>query len=410
MGLSKYKRVVGEDVISNIKQKAKRLNKKHVVFINSTYQGGGVAEMLNSLIPLFNDVGVKVGWRILHGNQDFFGVTKKFHNSLQGEAINLSQRKKDLYYRNNRRFSKFSHFDHDLVVVHDPQPLAMVDFYDQVIGSGRNAVKQPWIFRLHIDVSKPYKPTWNYLSKFMKKYDGIIVSKEDYVNPSLRKPHHIIHPCIDPLAMKNRDLKPHRRDFYLKKFGISKRKPIITQISRFDKWKDPLGVLKVFELVRKKRDCQLVLLGSLASDDPEGQVIYDQVQKQVAKSKYAKDIKVILVNSDVLVNVLQRESSVVIQKSTREGFGLTVSEALWKETPVVSSKVGGIPLQIRHGENGFLHKPKDYKGFANSILELLSDKGMCVRFGKHGKEFVRKNYLITRLMEDYLDLFDEYLL
>lgn len=399
VNLKDYEKIVGPKIIKEIRNTAKKLNSKRIVMVNSTYQGGGVAELLNTLVVLFNEVGVDVGWRILHGTPYFFSVTKKFHNALQGDKINLSEKKKKIYYETNKRFSTFTHITHDLVVIHDPQPLPLIDFYKK---------KQPWIWRCHIDISNSNIELWNFLKKYIKKYDHFVVSKEDY-KKNLSIKQSIIHPAIDPLSAKNRPMPKKLINKYLEKYNINKNKPIISQISRFDKWKDPIGVLKVFELVRKKINCQLILLGSLATDDPEGQIIFEEMEKEVVKSKHKKDIKLILIQDDILVNCIQRASTVVLQKSTKEGFALTVAEALYKETPVVASQVGGIPLQIIHGENGFLHPPKDYEGHSESIVKILKDKKLERRLGKHGKEYITKNFLITRLMLDWLKMFEEYL-
>ena len=402
LNLKNYRKVVGKEVIDSIYKKAEKFSGRHILCINSTCQGGGVAEILNSIALLFNEIGIDFEWKLLHGNPDFFIVTKKFHNALQGEKINLSQKKKKIYYEANKKFSRFTHINHDLdlVIIHDPQPLPLIDFYKKI---------QPWIFRCHIDLSNPNSEVWNYLKGFIEKYDHMIISREDYKRDDLKIPQSIIPPAIDPLSIKNREISKKTIEKYLTKFGINQDKPIISQISRFDKWKDPIGVLKVFNLVRKKANCQLVLLGSLAPDDPEGQKIFEKVGKTVEKSKYKKDIKVLLVNSDILVNSLQRASSVIIQKSIREGFGLVVSEALYKGTPVVASNVGGIPLQVIDGFNGFLHEPNDFKGFSESIIKILKDEKLRRELGKNGKEHVKKNFLITRLMLDWLDLFEKYL-
>jgi len=397
--LNDYRKIVGDDVVKEIKQKAKKFSKKHILCVNSTYQGGGVAELLNALVILFNDVGLDMGWRILHGTPYFFNVTKKFHNALQGDKINLSTEKKRIYYETNRRFSTFTHINHDLVIVHDPQPLPLIDFYEKT---------QPWIWRCHIDLSAANPELWKYLKKFIKKYDRLVISKEDY-KKNISVPQTVIHPAIDPLSEKNRPLPKKFINKYLAKYGIKRDLPVISQISRFDKWKDPLGVIEVFEKVREKKRCRLVLLGSLATDDPEGHIMFKKIEERVLASERKKDIKLILVDDNILVNCLQRASSVIMQKSLKEGFALTVSEALYKETPVVASDVGGIPLQVINGENGFLRDPDDHEGFVDDIVRLLNDEKLRNKMGKHGKEYIKKNFLITRLMLDWLDLFDEYL-
>lgn len=260
--LKLYKPIVGEELINKIYEKAEKLLNKHIVCISSTYQGGGVAEILNSTVILFNRIGIDFGWRILHGSHDFFTITKKFHNALQGEKINLSEKKKKIYCETNKIFSEFTHIEkhHDLVIVHDPQPLPLIDFYKK---------QQPWIFRCHIDLTNPNPEIWNYLKKFIQKYDYFVVSMEKYKKPDLNIPQSVIFPAIDPLSTKNVKLREKTVDRYLQKFDINPDIPIISQISRFDKWKDHLGVIKIFKSVRRQVKCQLVLLGSLAADDPE---------------------------------------------------------------------------------------------------------------------------------------------
>jgi len=393
-GIENYRKIVGDTVIDVIYEKAEKLSKKHIVNISSTYQGGGVAELLNSLVILFNEAGIDMGWRILHGSPDFFTVTKKFHNALQGGAINLSNKKKKLYVETNGRFSLFTHIDHDLVIVHDPQPLPLIGFYEK---------NQPWIFRCHVDLFNPNPVIWNYLKGFINRYDHFVVSKTEY-KKNLDIPQTIIPPAIDPLSVKNKKTSGKAIDKCLSKYGIDRSKPIVSQISRFDKWKDPLGVVKVFEQVREKKNCQLVLLGNFAFDDPEGQKVFEKLEERVAKSRYKNDIKLLVIENSFLVNCLQRASSVVLQKSKREGFGLTVTEALYKGTPVVASKVGGIPMQVIDGFNGFLHKPMETRCFSRSILKLLNDERLRQQFGRNAKEHVKKNFLITRLMLDWLDL------
>ena len=393
--LASYARIVGKAELDRIHAEAEKLSEKHILCINSTYQGGGVAEILNSMVPLFDQVGIDFGWRILHGTPDFFTITKKFHNALQGSKINFSQRKKDIYYETNRRFSTFTHIDHDLVIIHDPQPLPLISFYKK---------NQPWIFRCHIDISEPNREVWDYLRGLIQKYDHFVVSLPKYQKKDLNIPQSVIHPAIDPLTAKNKPVSETKISKYLNKFGIDMKKPIISQVSRFDPWKDPIGVVKIFERVKKRMDCQLVLLGQFAIDDPEGQKVLQSLEKKVDKSSFKEDIILLIVDNAFLVNCLQRASSVVLQKSLREGFGLTVSEALYKGTPVVASKVGGIPIQVIDGINGFLHSPHDLKGFSDSVIKLLKDEKLRTAMGKAGKEHVKKNFLITRLMLDWLYL------
>lgn len=393
--LEDYKEIVGDEVISRIYRKARALYEKHILHINSTYQGGGVAEMLSALVPLSNMVGIDVGWRILHGNPDFFAITKKFHNALQGERINLTERKRTVYTQTNESFSVYTHIDHDCVIIHDPQPLPLIKFYKK---------KQPWIWRCHVDLTNPNEELWEFLKHFILRYDIVIISSEKYKREDLPVEQRVIYPAIDPLSPKNIEISERDISKYLKKFDIPTDKPLITQIARFDKWKDPEGVLEVFKLVRKEVDCRLVLCGSMAADDPEGFLVYEKIKRKAKQLIENKDVILTTSENTILVNALHRISAVIIQKSIKEGFGLSVTEALWKGKSVVASNVGGIPLQIKDGENGFLVEPYDTEGFADRIIKILRDPEIAQKFGDRGRETVRKNFLITRLLLDYLDL------
>jgi trehalose synthase len=393
--LDKYQEIVGDSVVEKIRAEASSLSEKKMVHINSTYQGGGVAEILNSLIILLNDVGIETDWRILHGTLDFFTITKKFHNALQGDRINLSEKKKEIYYINNVNNAIFSHINHDFVVVHDPQPLPIITCYKK---------RQPWVWRCHIDISTPNREVWNYLKMFILKYDAMIISMEKFKPrdiPDRFIPQYIIRPSIDPLILKNRDIPSSTVSKYFTKYGIEQKKPIITQISRFDKWKDPEGMIKIFKLIKKKVDCELILAGSMATDDPEGQEIFENLEKLV---EHEKDIRLIINAPDILINALQRTSAVIVQKSIKEGFAITVSEALWKGTPVVTSNVGGIPSQVIDGKNGFLLEPRDYAGFAEKIAYLVKHPAIAKKMGESGREHVKNNFLITRHLLDYIRL------
>ncbi|MDD5100604.1 MAG: glycosyltransferase [Syntrophales bacterium] len=396
--IDEYRSIVGDKVISDIMKMAKNLYGLRVLHINSTYYGGGVAEMLYSLIPLLNDVGVSVDWRILRGTPEFFTITKKFHNAIQGDPINLSDIKKTIYIQNNQDFASYCQIDADCVIVHDPQPLPLIRFYKR---------KQPWIWRCHVDLSRPNPQLWDYLKGFILRYDRVIVSDSGYMKEDLPMEYSVIHPAIDPLSPKNKEISKDLIGRILKKHGVPTDKPILTQISRFDKWKDPANVIEMFKLVKAKIDCRLVLCGSMAADDPEGILIYQKIL-QKANSHIAKnDVILLTVEDNILVNALQRISSVVIQKSIREGFGLTVTEALWKEKPVIASNVGGIPLQMVDGETGYLIDPSDIKTGAARIISILENPADAKRLGANGREMVLKKFLITRHLYDDLKMLND---
>ena len=398
--LDSYRDIVGDDVYYDIYCKMRRLYRKHMIHINSTYTGGGVAEILSSLVPLMNDIGLEAGWRTVHGNIDFYGVTKKFHNALQGQDINFSAMKKQLFVQVNRQFSTYTHIDsHDFVLIHDPQPLPLITFYKK---------QQPWIWRCHIDLSAPNPELWQYLKQFILRYDLIIVSSEKYLSPDLPMDYRVIQPSIDPLTHKNKPISGAVIAQTLAKHDIPADKPLITQISRFDKWKDPVGVIEVFKRVRNDVDCRLVLCGNMATDDPEGLEIFEDIKRLAKKEIENRDVILVTVESNILVNALQRASAVIIQKSLREGFGLTVTEGLWKEKPVIASNVGGIPLQIEDGVNGFLCDPHDTDAFARRVVEILRDPDIGRDLGRQGKKTVREKFLTTRSLMDYLDLLGDF--
>lgn len=395
LSLDDFRGIVPDKRIAEIYAKARRLYGKHIVHINATYQGGGVAEILYSLVILMNDVGINTGWRILHGSQEFFEITKQFHNALQGADLNLSERKKDLYLQVNDTFSRFTHLDHDCVIVHDPQPLSMIRAYRK---------RQPWIWRCHIDLTNPHKELWDFLKGYLLKYDQIIMSSEKYFKDDLPVDQRLMFPAINPLSPKNRDITEQTMLEYIKKAGIPTDKPVITQVSRLDPWKDPLGVIEVFKRVKEKVDCRLVFCYNVASDDPEGLRMYNKVYNKANKLTKTGDILFVVGNQELLVNSIQKYSSVVIQKSIREGFCLSVTEALWKRTPVVASNVGGLPIQIQDGKNGFLLKPDDTDGFAERIIYILKHPKEAKKLGDKARETVRRKFLITRLLSDYLDM------
>ena len=393
--LEDHRPIVGDDVISGIYRKAASLRGKRVLHVNSTYQSGGVAEMILSLVPLMNNVGIDTRWNILNGDGEFFAITKNFHNALQGQAVAFSDEEKDLYLQTNEAFSGQMAIDHDLVVIHDPQPLPLIRFYRKT---------QPWVWRCHVDLSNPNPALWEFLKGFVLDYDRMVISHEHYRRRGMPMEQWICRPAIDPLSEKNRDLSEAETAALLAKYGVPTDKPLVTQISRFDKWKDPLGVVEVFSEVKRHVDCRLVLCGSMAPDDPEGWAIYRQVEDAARPLIDAGDVILITAEDHLLVNALQRASAVILQKSLREGFGLTVTEGLWKGRPVIASRVGGIPLQIEDGVTGFLLDPTDVEGFAWRVRQVLENPDLGERLGRAGKEHVRQHFLITRLLSDYLDM------
>ena len=388
--LKKFTQIVGFDYINNLIKESKPLYDKKIVHVNSTLYGGGVVEILNDLVIMMNELGIDTEWHQIKGSPEFFTTTKIIHNALQGAKKGLSSKRKRIYHEVNRRNSIFNHLeDTDCVIIHDPQPLPIIDYYKK---------RQPWIWRCHIDLSARDERVWKFLQKFINKYDAMIVSMDKY-KQMVNLPQEIIMPSINPFSDKNKELSEKRINHYLKKYGIERDKPIITQISRFDRWKDPIGVVNAFKFIKKKFDCKLVLLGNMAQDDPEGQVIYQELMKHVENEP---DIVVSTAESSLLVNTLQTISKVVIQKSIKEGFALTVSEALWKGTPVVGGNVGGIPLQIIDGKTGYL--VNSVEECADRVLKLLNNPNLAEKIGNAGKEHVKKNFLMTRHLRNYVEL------
>ena len=393
--LSDYTKVAGKDVIEKIRKSAEPLDGKHLVHINATSSGGGVAEILNTLVFLMNDVGIDTGWRTIVGAQSFFKITKAIHNSLQGAKWNFNEKRMNIFLEYCERNSLINHIkDHDMVVIHDPQPLAMINHYEK---------KTKWIWRCHIDLSNPHESTLNRLLPFIRKYDGVIVSTDKFKIKGIDVPQFLIPPSIDPLSRKNSKMSHAKAKKLLGKKGIDLDKPVLTQISRFDPWKGIGGVIKMYEKIRQKEDCQLVLMGDMATDDPQGPIIYHKVREV---SKLIPGITTITERNDLLVNALQQESAVVYQNSVKEGFALTVSEAMWKGTPVIGTNVGGIPLQIIDGKTGFIIN--GVKQGVEKTLNILKNPEIKDKIGKQAKEHVRKNFLITRHLQDYVDLMNAY--
>jgi trehalose synthase len=387
-----YAPIVGQATVDELYLLAGRLEGKHIQNINSTPVGGGVAEILTRMIPLLTQLGVQARWDVIKGNEKFFTITKKFHNGLHGVPVEVGKDEYNAFLEVNRENASVMDFG-DIVFVHDPQPVALVERRKDL---GRN-----WIWRCHIDFSKPNPEIWTFLQQFIEQYDTAVFSAPAFAR-RLAIPQVLISPSIDPLSEKNKDLPEDFIDSVFSRFGIDRSRPVVTQISRFDYLKDPLGVIKAYKIAKRHVDLQLVLAGGGATDDPEGPVIMKQVKEEADKDK---DILVLFLPpaSDLEINALQRGSTVMLQKSLKEGFGLTVSEALWKGKPTIASAVGGIPLQIAHKYSGILTHSID--GTAYWIKQLIHEPQYAQRLGVNGKEHIKNNFLITRHIEDYLLLF-----
>lgn len=387
-----YEPFIGSDAVARIREKAEPLQGFHVAHVNSTYYGGGVAMILDSLTPLMISVGIKTGWRTIQGAPDFFGITKRMHNALQGGDFNLTEMKMQIYedviYKNAVR----NHLEHhDFVIIHDPQPLPMIMHYER---------RGAWIWRCHIDLSNASKELWNYLLPFIEKYDAVIFSIKEY-GQDLETPQLFFLPAIDPFSITNKELTEGEVRERLNHYGIPTDLPLVVQISRFDRWKDPEGVIRAYKLASREVECSLVLLGNVATDDPEGPEVY-----QSLLSFQSERIRILSHEDTALVNALQRRAAVVLQKSIREGFGLTVAEAMWKGTPVIGGNVGGIRYQIEDGVNGFL--VSSVEEAAERIVQLIKDEKLRKQMGERARETVRKRFLLTRLLEQYLDMFNSF--
>lgn len=417
--LADYKSLIGQEVVDEIKEMGERLKGVRVVHVNSTKVGGGIVEILENLIPLLRESGVDAEWVTIHGDNEFFRVTKSVHNALHGAPIAVKLDMLNHYLKvNEQNATEMEEIfnEADFVVVHDPQPAAMIKYFPKRKGK--------WIWRCHIDVSTPNPQVWDFLKEFITLYDAAVFHVDKFAKRDLLIRQFVIPPSIDPLSPKNGDMAPEEVVKFLEKHGLNLEKPLISQIGRFDRLKDPEGVVRMYQLLKHPEgivefgrflrggdlfdvtrlvsdgiDCQLLLAGGFAADDPEGQEVYRSVVRQTGRDR---DIHILLLppHADLDINAMQKGSSVVLQKSLKEGFGLTVSEALWKKTPVVGGNTGGIPLQVINGVTGFL---------VNSIEEatarmrfLLKNPDKAREMGQAGREHVRKNFIITRQVRDHL--------
>ncbi|XSG83022.1 MAG: glycosyltransferase [Methyloligella sp. ZOD6] len=382
-----YEALIGPESVERILRKAKALSDLNISHINSTYYGGGVAQILSSLTLMMNAAGIQTGWRVIEGRPDFFSTTKKMHNALQGDEIFLTGLKKKIYEEVAFENAARIHLDHDVVIVHDPQPLPIIRHYRK---------HSPWIWRCHLDMTNPNPEVWQYLLPFIERYDAVVMSLPEYAQ-KITTPQRFIMPAINPFSSVNEEMDEAEIDERLAHYDIPTDLPLVVQVSRFDKWKDPEGVIEAFKIARKEIDATLVLVGNVATDDPEGQQVFESLCE-------CEDERILVLSAQdtALVNALQRRAAVVLQKSLREGFGLTVSEAMWKGTPVIGGNVGGIRYQIADGENGYL--VDNIEEAAARIVALVQDEALRRRLGEAARETVRQKFLLTRLFEEWLDL------
>jgi trehalose synthase len=388
--LDDYAPIVGQDVIDELYLLAERLKGKVVSNINSTSVGGGVAEILTRMIPIMKQLGVDIRWDVIKGNEKFFKITKDIHNALHGVNVDISDDDWSYFLDVNRENAEGLDLTGDIIFVHDPQPIALVEKKD----------KNKWIWRCHIDCTEPKINIMNRMKYFIDQYDSSVFSAPQFARPEIGIKKVLISPSIDPLSEKNRELPEGTVDAIAERFDIDRDRPIIAQVSRFDKLKDPAGVIEVYKRVKRYIDCQLVLAGGGATDDPEGLKVLKTIKSVAQKDP---DIHVIFQSSDIEINAIQRMSNVILQKSIREGFGLTVTEAMWKAKPVIASAVGGIPIQINHKYSGIL--TYSIAGTEYYLRELLNNPEYAKTIGLNGREHVKNNFLITRHIRDYLLLF-----
>jgi trehalose synthase len=391
--LKDYEPIVGRPELDELYFLAQKLQGKTVKMVNSTALGGGVAELLNSLVPILNELGIRAKWEVISGKSDFFDVTKAIHNALQGAARGLTEKDKQVFSANNEENRRGLKFDEDFVVIHDPQPVELVASKPESHGK--------WIWRCHIDLSNPNPEVWNFMRPWVEKYDATIFSSPAFAR-QLPVPQYLFYPCIDPLSEKNKELDESYVQQVCDDFGIDRSRPIVTQVSRFDRLKDPVGVVQAYKVARKSVDCQLVLAGGSASDDPEGAAVLKEV-----KEAAGEDPDIIILNlppwSALEINALQRASTLILQKSLREGFGLTVTEALWKSKPVIAGDVGGIPSQVISKLTGMLVRSVDE--CAEQIQYLLTHPEFAAELGKNGREHVKENFLMSSNAKRWMLLF-----
>jgi trehalose synthase len=389
--LDDYRTVVAGGTIDLLHRLADRVRGRSLLHVNSTRIGGGVAEMLQRYVPLFEELGVPVRWEVLAGNEAFFQVTKSFHNALQGTEQVITDQMLRSYVETNEANARTLHLDADVVIIHDPQPAAMIEFHPKA---------GPWIWRCHIDVSHPQRRAWSFLRQYVVRYNGAIFSLPKFAQ-RLPIPQYLMYPSIDPLAEKNRPLERAEIDAVLHRLAVPRDKPILLQVSRFDRFKDPVGVINAYRIVKKYDDCRLILAGGGANDDPEGAQVLAEVQEAASGDP---DIHVLVLppTAHHEINALQHAATIIIQKSTKEGFGLTVAEGMWKAKPVIGGFAGGITVQIIYGVTGYT--VNSVEGCAFRVRHLLNNLELAQRMGENAREYVRENFLITRDLTEHLAL------
>lgn len=395
--LNTYSKEAGERAIDQVRQLAKHLQGCKVVHVNSTRVGGGVAEILMKLVPLMNDIGIETSWEVITGEGKFYECTKGFHNGLQGNDVNISPDLLEAYEATNAQNAEELRAvleNADYVIIHDPQPAPFLTLCPNRKGK--------WIWRCHIDASNPHKPVWDYLTRYIAGYDASIFSLANFAKP-LPHTQYLIAPSIDPLSDKNIELSDEEINSVYGEFNIDPDRPLMLQVSRYDWFKDPVGVIEAYKLVKKYTpSVQLALAGGGADDDPEGAQVLSEVKKAAGTDP---DIKILLLPPDAhkTINALQRASNIIFQKSIKEGFGLTVTEGMWKQKPLIGGNTGGIRLQVINHHTGFLVNSPE--GAALRAQYLLTHPTERKHMGLKAKEHVRDNFLITRHLKDYLSLF-----
>jgi len=402
--LEDYRAIVGDQVIEEIRSQAASLQGARLIHINSTAFGGGVAEILTALVPLMNDVGLQAEWQVITGDDKFFQVTKDMHNSLQGMPIPWNQYMSKVWLQYNQMNAELFDRNYDFVIIHDPQPAGILKM---MLQSGSRRRHGKWLWRCHIDLTESREDVWQFLQPFVEIYDGIIFTLEDYVKEGLGDSHiFILPPAIDPLSPKNIELSSEIISQVLSPYGVNLNRPLITQVSRLDKAKNPWGAIDAYRLVKREVPwVQLALVTSLAQDDPDTRKYFQQVVDYAGGDCDVYLLSNLVGMGNVEVNAFQRSAAVVVQLSVREGFGLVVSEALWKERPVIAGNVGGIPLQIIYGKTGYL--VNTVQECANRIVYLLQHPQIAEHMGQAGKEHIRQNFLITRYLQDYLKVLNK---